>query len=276
MSLHNDFEEAKKHAEQLQMKHAAAAQAYGHTKYQLTAIQPFWEQLEQRVEDNPNLRPMFQSGQANISAMAVSLLSMAKSADDSLRSAETASLSANYLVTNTATTYSFVQSGVAEPISFELTSVLLPDYRNRRDLAERFAKLDPALGKVCLEIWEALYGTVADPERAALYMLRQTWDHLFDKLAPDPEVRLSKHWVQTSAEKPLLVTRGQRIAYAIDTHVIDDVNKQMLASSSEQMINQYDDLNRAHKRGEFDRHKALDTLTSIYAWLDQWANALKL
>ncbi len=67
--------------------------------------------------------------------------------------------------------------------------------------AERFSVFDNALGKTYKEIDETLYGTISDPERATMFVVRQLYDHFFQVLAPDEEVRASKYWRNKKPEK---------------------------------------------------------------------------
>lgn len=96
-------------------------------------------------------------------------------------------------------TASFIPNVSVIPFSENYVPFRSPD-RHKAD-AERFSRFDQALGKTYQEIWEALYGTRADPERGALYLIRQAFDHLFDKLAPDDEVRRSSYWIQKERGK---------------------------------------------------------------------------
>jgi hypothetical protein len=50
--------------------------------------------------------------------------------------------------------------------------------------ADRFASLDPELGRVYGGIAEVLFATRAVPVRTALGLMRQAFDALLDKLAP--------------------------------------------------------------------------------------------
>jgi hypothetical protein len=81
----------------------------------------------------------------------------------------------------TGTTAAFVNASVFSPDDFPV--FVSPDQHEA--YVRRFSQFDPALGQTYQEIWEALYGTRADPERAALYLIRQAFDQLFAKLAPD-------------------------------------------------------------------------------------------
>ena len=40
------------------------------------------------------------------------------------------------------------------------------------------------------------------------------------------------------------------------------------------MLDLYQELNRAHERGEINKLKALRSLNTMYSWLIEWADAL--
>jgi hypothetical protein len=276
MGLHDNFEEGKRIAAELQRQHADAAEAYGQTKVFLNDVQPFWEALEEKANDCEEFSRVFVSGEANVAALTVTLRNTAQLYKPEVAVAATAAISASYIASNTASTYGTLLELGFKPVGYDPETVRAPDYRNRKDLGEKLSKLDPALGKVCQQIYQSVYGSTADPERAAMFMARQTWDHFFDKLAPKVEVRASKYWSQIDQKDPDLVTRTQRIKYAAYTHVKDETKRDMILASSKQMRLLYDELQKAHDRGELDRPKALRDLTTIYGWLVQWADALGL
>lgn len=143
-------------------------------------------------------------------------------------------------------------------------------------LAERLSKLDPQLGKVYQQIWESLYGTTAEPERTALYQMRQAFDHLFEILAPDDQVRKSAYFVKKEGNKPDQVDRKERLQFAAFSRVAYRPQAQTLAASSVQLLEVYQALNQAHKRGELSREKARTALFAMQSFLQDWADALKL
>jgi hypothetical protein len=276
MSLHDDFEESKRIASELKRKHVDAAEAYGETKNQLIAVQPFWEELERKAGGGSDLFAVFESGRANVAALTVTLRNAAEIYKPELPVAMTAAISADYIASNTASACINLQKFGFKPVGYDPKTVSAPDYRDRKDLGDKLSKLDPALGKTCEQIYQSLYVSTADPERAAMLMARQAWDHLFDKLAPDNEVRDSQHWSMIDPAKPNLVTRSQRILYAAYTHVRDEKKRNLILASSTAMRELYDALQKAHTRGELDRSKAITDLATIYAWLVLWADALGL
>jgi len=142
--------------------------------------------------------------------------------------------------------------------------------------ADRFAKLDPALGDTYWQIWEALYATRADRERSALFLMRQAFDHLFDRLAPDGDVRDSIYWHPKEGDKPNQVYRSERLQYAAHMHIKDQNRANTLAASTKQMLDLYDALNMAHTRGRLNQDKARKALLAMRQMLEDWADALGL
>lgn len=140
----------------------------------------------------------------------------------------------------------------------------------------KLAKLDRSLAQTYDEIRQVLYGTHSDPERGALYMLRQAYDHFFGLLAPDDEVRASDFWEEKEEPNTSLVTREERIQFAAHTHVRDEATANRLAASADHMTNVYRSMNRAHERGEIDADKARTALTEMQTIIESWAEALDL
>lgn len=115
-----------------------------------------------------------------------------------------------------------------------------------------------------------------DKERAALFLIRQSFDHLFDILAPDEKVRASKYWKPKEGDKPNQVYRIERIEYASYSHIADPLRANTLAATSKQMNEVYNLLNQAHERGELNIDKAMKALRAMKSMLDEWADALDL
>jgi hypothetical protein len=139
---------------------------------------------------------------------------------------------------------------------------------------DRFSRFDPSLGKTYKEIREVLWGTRADPERAALWEGRQVLDHLFGKLAPDDEVTRSEYWKPKVGDRPNLVTREERIQFAAARYVRDETKARILVASSKNILDVYEALNVAHKRGPLDESKARSVLVQLLKILEEWADAI--
>jgi hypothetical protein len=180
---------------------------------------------------------------------------------------------ASTFVSATGTTDVFI-GNVADYAPSDFLVFLTP---NQHEIyTKRFMAFDEALGKTYQEIWEVLYGTRADPERAALYLIRQSFDHLFDKLAPDDEVRKSPFWTLKKGDKPEQVWRDEKIQYAAFSHVKDKSRSETILASSKHMLSVYQALNRAHERKNINRAKARQALEEMLSFLEDWANAIGL
>ncbi len=169
-------------------------------------------------------------------------------------------------------TASFIPNVSVIPFSENYVPFPSPDLH--KSYAERFSRFDQALGKTYQEIWEALYGTRADPERGALYLVRQAFDHLFDKLAPDDEVRRSSYWTQKERGKENQVWREERIRFAAAKHIKDQGRSNTLIASAKHMTDVYEGLNRAHERGGLNQMKARQALAEMRSILEEWADAI--
>jgi hypothetical protein len=145
--------------------------------------------------------------------------------------------------------------------------------------SKRLAKLDPNLAKTYEECWQAVYGTTADPERAALWQMRQVFDHLFEILVPDDDLVLEseywKHKTEVGEEDSGKVKRSDRIKFAASQ--IEDQNRvETLIASVDHMDKTYNALNYAHKRGKIDAQKAWSTLHGMQVLFEKWLDALNL
>ena len=242
------FEEAQRQLAALQSQSAQFNQAIGFISSVIQTTKPYWVQLAAESGNNAVAMPILESGRATVNVITTALSTIQDQYTPPIAAAHTASLSASFFGSNTAATSSFIP--LNGHTQFSVQAIPVPDFLTDKSLADRFSKLDPALGRVCAEIWESLYGTTADPERSALFMIRQTWDHFFQILAPDETVRKSEFWKEKEGPRPDLVTREERFRFAV-ARCIKDPNKQsMLNAACKQMLDLYGELNRAHERGE--------------------------
>jgi len=135
--------------------------------------------------------------------------------------------------------------------------------------------IDPSLANTYKSIPEILYGTNADPARSALFMIRQSFDHLFNILASDNDVRKSTFWKRKKGDHPNQVTREERMNYALDKHITDTTAKSMLSASTKHMLTIYNQLNSAHKRGKLDEDKAKAALKEMQVLIEGWVGNIQ-
>jgi hypothetical protein len=131
--------------------------------------------------------------------------------------------------------------------------------------AMRLEKIDVDLAKTYKGVWDALTGIHSDRDRTALYQMRQTYDHFFSILAPDNEVRKSSFWTIKEGDKPMQITRRERITYAANRHVDDETIRDLLVVNADTILSVYDSLNLAHKRGKF---QLIRLTRPLRKWID--------
>lgn len=187
---------------------------------------------------------------------------------------------ANVILSDTLSTTSAVMMTVGDPGIRRRRSSLaidLPGLGMRQEVyAQKLAAFDPEIARVYKSIPEIFFGTKENPERAALYQMRQAYDHFFDKLAPDGEVRNSEYF--TPKEEPgkeNSVHRIERIKYAAYTRLsMDKDQADALVSSATSLLATYDRLQAAHKRAPLDREAVRDWITAMRAQLERWIDAV--
>jgi hypothetical protein len=216
---------------------------------------------------------MISSGLGIMNTLYSGMDSVSDAVEQSAQYLHTYYLAASTLGTNTAATGSFITPILVEFKSQGVITIPPADLEDK-SLVSRCEKHDPALGKVCAQISECLYGTVSDPERSAMFMVRQAFDHLFSILAPNDEVRNSAFWKRKEDDKPDQITRAERIDFAIATKIADPVKQELMRQESKQMREVYGRLNAAHERGELNRQQARLALSSMYGYLRTWIDAV--
>ncbi|MCL4486846.1 MAG: hypothetical protein M1570_01790 [Chloroflexi bacterium] len=247
----------------------------GYTRDAFRAVRSTWASLGSASTSSPESENIYNSGIKFLSAFRDEVRAREQQLRPISGLSQQLSGSANSFVTATNSTAGFVFTPGGTSPSFGPIRLTLPG--KQESYAGRFSRFDPALGKTYQEIWETLYGTRADPERAALYLIRQAFDQLFEKLAPDDDVRYSPYWTPTTDKgKENQVWREERIRYAAAKHVKDSVRANTLVASVKHMIDVYQGLNRAHVRGELDRDKSRQALAEMRTILEDWANALEI
>ena len=142
--------------------------------------------------------------------------------------------------------------------------------------ASRLEKLDAELGRMYRGIAEVFWGSTQNPERTALGLTRQVFDHLFSVLAPDDKVRDSAHFTPKTNGDEKAVQRIERIRYAAYTRIKDRAQADFLAEQAAGLLNAYGELNRLHVRDGIDRSQATQILQAMLVFLQQWIDALAL
>jgi len=264
------IDEMEQALDDLHAEFTEAASVIGEEKERIRTIRPVWTALANSDTDSPEYANVFSTGVHALAAHRDQLNEMRNQFVGIADEVNVLRGSTDSTVAITAVTESFFTQGL---VTVSPTPLTLPPKEEARDVEEVLLGLDPALHATYIGVREALYGTRSDPERAALYEIRQVFDHFFSILAPDDDVRESKYWSPKEGDKPNLVTRDERLRYAAHTHARTPILARTLLGSSRHMLSVHAGLNSAHKRGELDAHKARASIREMDTLLRQWINS---
>lgn len=244
-----------------------AAAVIGAEKERIQAIRPVWQSLADSDTDSPEYADVFHTGVHALAAYRDQLNDVRDHYGNIGPRMREISGSTASTVAITAVTQSFFSKGIVSVAPAPPT--LLPKDETK-DVETALRQLDPALAASYIGVRETLYGTRSDSERAALYEIRQVFDHFFSILAPDDEVRGSTYWRPKNGEKPERVTRDERLRFAANTHARNPILARSLMGSSRHMLSVHDALSSAHKRGELDINKARLSIREMDTLLREW------
>lgn len=253
------------------------AQQIGIVKQNINNLEPFFNNINPSSTKDNDVSQFLYNVKDFLSSYKNELQIQKSKTNEAINNVYHSTASGVVFAYSTTSAWSVVASESYNPNDIKLKlPVTAPSNSN---FPEKLAKLDISLSNTYKEIDEILHGTVADPKRAALYMIRQSFDHLFDKLAPDEEVRSSKYWKKKDSKEsknPNEVWRIEKIKYAAFTHVKDETRAQGLVDQSKFVIDTYNLLNKAHKREELNIDEANNLIISMKTILEEWVEALNL
>lgn len=153
----------------------------------------------------------------------------------------------------------------------------LDKYQRHKEYEERLRTMDATLASTYGELIEVIHATVKDPTRSAMFLARQLFDHFFDIVAPDPEVRSSKFWRPKAIDESKdsnAVWKNEKLNFAAFYRVKDQYRRQTLEAMSRQMIDLYNLLNKAHTRGPILEAQASHAVESMIRLLQQWIDSI--
>ena len=137
----------------------------------------------------------------------------------------------------------------------------------------KLSSFDKSLADVYRGAWNVFYTQRPDPKRAALFQMRQVFDHLFDRLAPDDEVRQSPHWTKKPGDRANAIDREERIRFAAHRCITDTNQRILLLAMTQDMMRSYNRLNKAHERGFLSQESADDAFKAMDAIINRWIDA---
>jgi hypothetical protein len=137
--------------------------------------------------------------------------------------------------------------------------------------------IDQSLANVYQQVFQDIYLPAFDPGRGPLLLMRQVFDHLLNKLAPDVDVTSQPGFVPNAElvkQGKNGITRPHRIQY-VASKIKDTNNHQLILDSITSFLDTYNELNEAHNRGALNEEAARSAVYSGNEILALWLQAMK-
>ncbi len=266
------FDEIIAFYDEIRTNHTKAAIHAGEEMERIQLTRPFWKKINSLPNSDPDLEQMKNDANGTILAFRNRLAEMNIRTTYFVEDFIGMSPSSDSIYSMTSASQVFVDI----PTQFFLPSDLLdPKMNDNLKTIEKLRRIDPSLAKTYSSVREMLYGTTFDPERGAMYQLRQVFDHYFSILAPDVAVRNSEFFTPKESGDKNSITRLERIHFAANTHIKDIQQRNTLIGLSKHMLDVYKLLNKAHKKGDLDSGKAREALREMLILIRDWVNALE-
>ena len=260
--------------EELHCQTAQQASIIGYASSSLNNIRPVWERLADQSGDDPVLELPLASGITILGGLDVELADTLEQSSNMSDHTHSIATSVQTFTANTTISSTYLGPDEVAQVSYNPCPHLKRD--ESAQYAARLGKLDPALERTYRQVWDTLHGTIADPERSALFAMRQVFDHLFDILAPDDEVRKSPYWTCKAEGNPDQVTRGERMEFAANTRTSAKQRAEELLASAKTAIGAYQNLNKAHERGTLNPVAARNAVMAMDQIVRDWVDGLQL
>lgn len=257
--------------EELQKKHIQSAHDLGVTRENFNNLIPFF--LNNNLNSESDYLPFLSIAKDYLTSFRDQVQAHGHKAEVVFNDTNPIMASGVAFTTSTGTAWSIIDHD-----SYPENKIIFPQNQHTRDYYySKFTQIDASLGRTYKEIDEIIHTTLADPERAALFMARQSFDHFFDAIAPDEDVRKSSYWREKESfesKDTNTVWRIEKIEYAINKHITDPLKAQNLVDQSKYILETYRLLNKAHTRGEIDIQEANNLIISMKTILEEWVVAL--
>lgn len=252
--------------------HLKTGDEIDHSIYVLETGKDYWDNID------PTPFQITPSGTASVNFLA----SMAQEAsrikyvsDADYAQVQLFSASADTFGTVTSTAHSVICK--VEAFIPEKINMAIDKPEKDEEYASKFDSFDAELGRLYRQILQVRRRTSSHPEKSILSDVRQAYDHLIRILAPDDEVRTQPDWSPIDPSKPRMVTRSQRLEYAVNKHIHDEIHRATILSSTKHIIAVHEELNELyHTEKPLDDDKAYAVSQSMIDVLNQWADALGL
>lgn len=265
-------EDIDRRLKEIQQKFASASEQTGYAQKAVSSGKPYWKSAD-RIFSEGSVDEILASGYRLLESFDEQVRSLDEQSEGFISQVHSVMGTASFVASATSSTATV--SG--HPIDFDPEPVR--QFRYTFDVhdeyAGKFSQLDPSLGQTFKGIKSAYLGSTIESLRQALFLARQTYDHLFGALVDDKEVKKQNWWSPENMKKPDTVSRPQRIRYAAEKYVKDPRQRKVLIDGAQHMNDVYQKLQKLHKRGSLDEEKDKDALFEMLNLLRIWVDAIK-
>lgn len=122
----------------------------------------------------------------------------------------------------------------------------------RKDICSNLQKISPHLVPLYNSAWENLETNLNDPERSAIFQMRELLSHVLDLLAPKDAIKGLPNFVPDPTAKDG-VTRRHRLEYIATNKAKDNFNKKVIEDLIKAFLDNFEVLNGAHKKGSLNK-----------------------
>jgi hypothetical protein len=269
-SIFSSFEEK---ASRIQSLFIEGAEQIGYTKDAVSSAKDYYTTLANHQKEFPEIRPLLYSGSSVIDSVGKELDDIENRIKPIIPGLNNVASSIDVFYNATNTTSSTI---IVKDIVISLPEEPPFHKQEQQQYIEKINKIDTALSRTYQEISQVLYATNSDPKRAASSMMRQAFDHLFEKIAPDNDVRNSVYWTQKKGPKPDQVTRRERMTFAANTRILDKSHAVTIINLFDNILDTYQLLNKFHKRGTLSDKQAISALRTMQKFIETWIDAINI
>jgi len=270
-----EFDAADTEAKTLQEYHIQQAQEIGFTREAFKATRVNYTRMNADSENVAEYIPIMRSGYHQVHAFRDRVSQIRDNMQEQFNDIRGFAQSA-YITCATAGSIATTIDlpDCVDPVILDLPLFLSP---SKEYVVDRLTIIDPSLADSYRQIDQSYYATDADNIRSSLFSMRQTFDHFFHNLAPDEAVKASRFWERTKNEKgEEIVTRAERIKYAITTHIKNKIRAEMFMNDLKMIIDSYNFLNSLHTRGSVNKKAAKTALSALKHFLESFVEAMDI
>jgi Predicted pPIWI-associating nuclease len=266
----DDIEALDRNLESAQLNHTAAAEELGYQREIVRGIKPYWDS----VTLNEGSPPVVISGAQQLAEWASQSETWRENSRSQLNNITFGSSMASTAAYN-AVSMDYGMTG-HHSIDLDRFNETLSKRDERDFVEERLTAIDKVLANTYKDAWRYLHLPAFDPMRGPLFLMRQVFDHLLAKLAPDGAIMSQPGFVpDKNVRNGKGITRAGRIQFVAEHRVADVEQRRLVLASTRTFTDLYEELSKAHSRGSLNQDAARNAVYACSGLISQWLRAIE-